>query len=87
MKSYLETFLETKSLVKMDSFIVISTRTDVDEWEDLMEYDYSDGRLWVYRNFVKNFQDLFPIDREQALEFIKNWFENKFDVLIEYTQS
>jgi hypothetical protein len=49
-----------------------------------MEYDYSDSRLWMDTNTVNNFITWFPISRPEAKKFIKDWFENTFNVKISY---
>jgi hypothetical protein len=52
-----------------------------------MEYDYTDGRLWINREFLKNFSDIFALGSEYAKNFITNWFENKFAVKASFTES
>lgn len=90
INEYLETFIESRAVSKFDSFILISEKIspEDDEWVDYMEYDYSDGRLWINQSFLKGFVDLFAFkDGESAQKFIKKWFEKKFGVKIKYCQS
>lgn len=90
INQYLETFLESRAVSQFDSFIVVSEKIspEDDEWVDYMEYDSSDGRLWINQSFLKGFVDLFAFtDGESAQEFIKTWFEKKFGVKIKYCQS
>ena len=47
-----------------------------------MEYDSDDGRLYIDKNFLDKFSIWFPLDMEQIKEFIKNWFENMYNVKI-----
>jgi hypothetical protein len=84
MSSYLDNYQSSNH----DSFIVISRKTEYeDEWTDFMEYDYTDGRLWINREFLKNFSDIFALGSEYAKNFITNWFENKFAVKASFTES
>ena len=88
MTNYLNNMVSNNHEIFMDSFIVISPRVDEGhEWVDFMEYDYSDGRLWIERDFLSNFGDLFALDKEGSLDFIKKWFEDKFGVDIKYVES
>ena len=52
-----------------------------------MEYDYEDGRLYINSSFGHGFSDLFFNNDEEAYKFMSEWFENKFDVFVEYTQT
>ncbi len=83
MSSYLDNYQSSKHL----DFILISQPIDEDNWTDLMEYDYTDGRLWINREFLKNFSDIFALGSEYAKNFITNWFENKFGVKASFTES
>jgi hypothetical protein len=52
-----------------------------------MEYDSSDGRLYVHKPFFEKFSSWFPLDTEQAKSFIKDWFEDIYKVKIKYVES
>jgi hypothetical protein len=47
-----------------------------------MEYDYSDGRLYVVHQIIEKMYSLFGLDREEAYQKVGEWFANKFDVQI-----
>jgi hypothetical protein len=86
---YLNTFIESVVVSDLYPYLIISPKTE--EWEDdipdYMEYDHSDGRLWIEKNFLRSFVDLFAFNKENAEKFIKEWFEKRFGVKIEYVFS
>jgi len=89
IKDYLDTFIEFKDVSYPSSYVVISQRAqtdDQDTWVDYMEYDYQDGRLWINKDFLTNIADLFFRDKKEASEFISEWFEEKFDVDVEFVE-
>jgi hypothetical protein len=89
MMSYLDTLLESKHVSYLDSFIVISDKVfaDEEEWKDIMEFDKTDGRLWLSEKFVRNFDDLFGRGRDESIRIITKWFENKFNVESDYQET
>jgi len=89
MKSYLESWVSTKHVNTHHDFILIQQPAEGDEnWDDYMEYDFTDGRLWVNRNFLYMFMSPFPFkDATEAQMFIKDWFENKFNVEVNFVES
>ena len=86
MTEYLNDLLNQFSVSEIDSFIIIDYNYDEpDEYstDDIaMEYDSDDGRLYIDKNFLDKFSIWFPLDMEQIKEFIKNWFENMYNVKI-----
>ena len=69
-------------------FIQISQKTGYDDndWTDWMEYDFSDGRLWINNEFKRFMSDLFAMSVLDIIPFLTKWFENKFNVNVEYTE-
>jgi hypothetical protein len=46
----------------------------------LMEFDHSDGRLFIDESFLDKFSSMYPLDKEQSGKFISDWFSKAFDV-------
>ena len=46
----------------------------------LMEFDHSDGRLFIDESFLDNFSSMYPLDMKQSAKFISDWFSKAFDV-------
>jgi hypothetical protein len=51
-----------------------------------MEYDFTDGRLWINNYFKRFLSDLFAKSVLDIIPFVTEWFENKFNVKVEYTE-
>ena len=88
MTEYLNDFLNRCSVAEFDSFIVIDYNLNdaVNEDDVVMEYDSSDGRLYVHESFFEKFTSWFPLDTEQFKSFIKDWFEDIYKVKIKYVE-
>lgn len=96
MTDYLNDFMDNCEVSKFDSFITLSkwvrnnnivNYNNLLEYNDiLVEYDSSDGRLWIGTDIFRNFTNWFPIHPIDAEEFIKDWFENTFDVEVSRTR-
>jgi hypothetical protein len=87
MTNYFNNLLDNYLVRTPDGFIVLSNVTQDDDWYDIMGYDFSDGRLWINDNIIQTFDDLFNLDKNASHDFIKNWFENQFDVKIKFVES
>ena len=90
INEYLESFLKDKSINRILSLILVQESPIADDDEefpiDYIEYDYDDGRLWLNRNFLTNISDLFFKDNDDAIKFMTEWFENRFNVEVKFTQ-
>jgi hypothetical protein len=78
MTEFLDNWVASKSVSRHDKFIIFHTQIDNEEWEDVMEYDGSDGRLWINQKIYNLLNDLFGKGHNETLEFIGKWFENKY---------
>ena len=85
---YLNTFLENRVVNRVYPYIVISEpiSDDNEDWDDMMEFDKIDGRLWVNRRFISNMMDLFGSTKEGTQNYIKDWFENRFEVKVKFVE-
>ena len=86
MTEYLNSWIETKLKSRDSNFIIFSDRVDDEEWEDTMEYDSSDGRLWVNRNLIRFLVDLFGKNQVETMIFVGKWFGDKFGVDVKYVE-
>ena len=89
-KRFLDDFLKSHYVHKIDTYIVVSEPyTDDDTpFPDYMEYDHWDGRLWIEKNFVKFFSDMYGFDDvDETKKFISDWFSRKFDVEVKYVKA
>ena len=85
---YLNDIIERKVVNRLHPYIVISQRIgdEEDDWEDIIEFDHTDGRLWVNRNLQKMLTDMFALSQERMKVLLKQWFENKFNVKVEFVE-
>ena len=72
-----------------EEFIIIYHPGEVDEdvFDAIMEYDRTDGRLYIDKSFLNNFGKVYFPNENDAGPFIKDWFEHQYGVDIEYIQS
>jgi len=87
MKKYLDNFLSDHELSKFDQFIVI--RKDLGEYaeyddEVIIEFDGDDERLYIRHDLLDNFTTWFPVGIDNAVNFIKDWFEGIAKVHVDY---
>ena len=70
---------------KFDNFIVINNK-EYDEFaEPNLEYDFSDGRLFIEPDLRQEFMDFFGTSKEETNDYISKWFGDKFEVTVEFT--
>lgn len=87
MTDYLNTWIENKAVSNHLDFILIEEMANDDgEWDTNMEYDFSDGRLWINNDFKRFMSDLFAKSVLDIIPFVTDWFEDKFNVEVEYTE-
>jgi hypothetical protein len=88
MTNYLNSWIESKAVSHSSPFIIVQGQIDQysEEWEDFMEYDSSDGRLWINKHFKKHLMDLFNKNEVDVRVFVGKWFENKFNVDIKFVE-
>jgi hypothetical protein len=89
MKSLVDDTLDENEPSYVDSYIVIWDKTVDGDIDDVtaIEYDKSDGRLWISKKYLNNLESWFPIKKEKVLDMIKNSFENKFNVDVKYIKA
>jgi hypothetical protein len=82
---YFDNMMDQSIVLRNDPYIYLE-RPDSDE-EDIfqyMEWDRTDGRLWINRIFLETVMDTFGFDKDQTRDLIGNWFEKEFDVKVKF---
>jgi hypothetical protein len=71
---------------RVDSYILLFDKYNDDvNWDGiLLEYDNNDGRLYIHNHFINDFYTIFPVGKDNLEEFIKDWFESRFHVKVNY---
>ncbi len=90
MKKYLDDFLSDNHMFNLDDLIIIREDLGEDaEYDDevIIEFDGDDGRLFIRHDLFDNFTAWFPIGKERAAHFIKDWFEGVANVHVDYIES
>ena len=57
------------------------------EEEVVIDYIRDKTEMSIRMDLINMFTSMFSRDIEQAKEFIKNWFENKFNLKVEYVNT
>lgn len=88
MSEYLDSWVKDMAVTKSSPFIVISRKVTPyeDEWDDTMEHDFTDGRLWVDKNFKLFLSDLFGKSESDMMVFLAKWFEKRYNVEVEFVE-
>lgn len=84
---YLESFLERHEVFHTRNFISVVENADFEDDKTYMEFDYSDGRLWINRELMNNLESLFFQNINETATFVKKWFEKKFKVKVKFIQT
>jgi hypothetical protein len=82
---YFDNMMDQSIVLRNDPYIYLE-RPDEDG-EDIfqyMEWDRTDGRLWINRIFLETVMDTFGFDKDQTRDLIGNWFEKEFDVKVKF---
>jgi hypothetical protein len=87
MTEYLNGWAESKTVSRSSPFIVIEEPSaEVGEWDIVMEYDSTDGRLYVSKRTTKHLMDLFGKNEIDVRVFVGEWFGKKFNVDVEFVE-
>ena len=89
MNSYLDNMMNSNIVQRNDPYLYIE-KPDYDDGDgdifQYVEYDYSDGRMWINRHFLIYFSELFALSIKEAGDFIQKWFEKTFDVEVKFRE-
>ena len=87
MTEYLNGWAESKTVSRSSPFIVVEEPSgEVGEWDIVMEYDFTDGRLYVSKRTTKHLMDLFGKNEIDVRVFVGEWFGKKFNVEVEFVE-
>jgi hypothetical protein len=62
---------------RFDSVVVIHGRED---YYHVIMKRTRDKKLYIDKSFLETFSKIFPLSLEDSAEFIKNWFEHRFNI-------
>jgi hypothetical protein len=86
MTKFLNNFKDNHQVHYSDDFIYIANPYE-NEFNLDISYDYKDGELAINLGFLNEFMSWFPINKEDAEDFIKDWFEQTYHVTSQYVNS
>lgn len=81
-KKYIDNELSHLEYYNMDNFIILHDGVDSYDSEVTLEYDFSDGRLFINGEWMKLITNLLPIDKKTIESLVDKWFENKFNLTV-----
>ena len=90
MTDYMDNLLASKKVSDGDGFLLIYDDLGEDylyEEEVVIDYNYDNSEMSIRMDLINMFTSMFSRDIEQAKEFIKNWFENKFNLEVGYVDT
>jgi len=90
MTNYMDNFLVSKKVSDGGDVLIIYDNLGEDyeyEEEVSIDYTYDDSEMSIRMDLINTFTSMFSRDIEQAKEFIKNWFENKFNLEVGYVDT
>ena len=82
---YLNDWEQTKLSYRNHPWIIIE-EPDMDDAEQYMELDRTDGRLWINKLTRKHLMDLFNKSKEEIDAIVGQWFEDKFDANVNFVE-
>ena len=90
MTNYMDNFLASKKVSDGGGFLLIYDDLGEDylyEEEVVIDYNYDNSVMSIRMDLIDMFKSMFSRDIEQTKEFIKNWFENKFNLEVGYVDT
>ncbi len=90
MTDYMDNLLASKKVSDGGGFLLIYDDLGEDylyEEEVVIDYNYDNSEMSIRMDLIYMFKAMFSRDIEQTKEFIKNWFENKFNLEVGYVDT
>lgn len=79
MTVYLNDLKNSSHESRFENFLYIA-QTNGEDWELNLSYDFSDGELAIEESWLEDFISWFPISMDDSVEFIKDWFEETYNL-------
>ena len=79
MTVYLDDFNESLHKSRFEHYLYLA-QLDGEDWILTLSYDFSDGELSIEENWLKDFISWFPISLKDGTDFIKDWFEDTYNL-------
>ena len=83
---YIDSLLNSEYYSQYGDFILLQDKTGEEDWEDLLEYDYIDGRLWINSQLLGKLRNMFGLSFGTLAEMITERLEKKFDVKVAFME-
>jgi len=90
MTDYMDNFLASKKVSDGGDVLLIYDDLGEDylyEEEVVIDYIRDKTEMSIRIDLINMFKSMFSRDIEQTKEFIKNWFENKFNLKVGYVDT
>lgn len=79
MTLYLNDFKDSAHVSRFEHYLYIAQPSGED-WNLTLSYDFSDGELAIEESWLKDFISWFPISIDDGAEFVKDWFEDNYNL-------
>ena len=90
MTDYMDNFLASKKVSDGYDVLLIYDELGEDylyDEEVSIDYTFNNSYMSIRMDLIDMFKTMFSRDIEQTKEFIKNWFENKFNLEVGYVET
>ena len=79
MTLYLNDFKNSSHESRFENFLYIAQPSGED-WNLTLSYDFNDSELAIEESWLKDFISWFPISIDDGAEFVKDWFEENYNL-------
>lgn len=85
---YLDILVSDKDVSRINPYIIIQepNQLEYEIYDVIMEYDYSDGRLFVSKGMMNLLSNNFNLGEEPTKNFISKWFEDRYGVNVKFVE-
>ena len=79
---YIDSVLSVDNSSALDCFIVIYEEDAVDLGDLLLEYDYTDGRLWIEDKLLYRLKNFFGMGFDRSAKKLAEKFQDRYGVQV-----